>query len=342
MITEDYKRISMDKTKLDKLKTVFPSFFRAEDPEPIQIQIKKELFYPVLKSMNQTQIDTNRNNFQEMKQAPTVEDVQLQYRAVDASGTERLYAFSTNMPTPKDAVGVEYEFNYSSGNVKQIGNTTFLQPRQDDEYLYFLYFYATIFTNNDESVKKVGNERYSFFIPEMAQAQEKKTRLRDAQIITELGTFSSDDISRILAGLFQPVSKIEDTNFNCLFEYVKNGSEDQLALYESIKASVKEPALKLNSLTGGDDPNTPHLTVTEWIQKWITEGKIELVEETNEYFAKKGWYQKPPKDDVNAEDRLLKTPLPVKYVEGDPDQRMVLAEHLSNNIEFFNKLKKRW
>ena len=54
------------------------------------------------------------------------------------------------------------------------------------------------------------------------------------------------------------------------------------------------------------------------------------------------WYQKPAKDDFNAEDKFLKTPLAVKFIDTAQDQRLVLVEYLSNNTELFDKLKKRW
>jgi hypothetical protein len=143
--------------------------------------------------------------------------------------------------------------------------------------------------------------------------------------------------------LFQPVQDNDDANFNTLFEYLSKANDQQRQAYEELKSSSKTE--QISPFTPIQDPKGDEGDLTslpELVQKWIEDGKLLLVSEPTEEFTKKGWYQKPAKDDFNAEDKFLKTPLPIKFIDAAQDQRLVLMEYLSNNTELFDKLKKRW
>ena len=151
MITKDYTKVEMNPEKLEKLKQVFPSFFRANSPKAVSIHLKDELFYPVLKSMKSGAIDPNRDNMQTYKQPQSPEYVQLQYRVAEKNEkgemVESLWSYSTTMPTPKDALGIKFEFKQDSGNTIPIGHMTTLFPEKDKEFLYYLYYYCLVRTS---------------------------------------------------------------------------------------------------------------------------------------------------------------------------------------------------
>jgi len=333
MIRVDFKNPHLPETeRMNELKKVFPSFFRKTNPEPVIVHTQEHLFFMAKKSFTSSAINPNADQMVTYKAAPADEHIQLSFYATDSDGVSKLFSYSTKSPDSKDTLGLKFEYGETSGNMWKVGNNTMLYPQRDEELLYFLYYYAPMFSNGksqnpDEAAK------YYFFTNEQATVSTYDKRKKEAEWTVKIDAMSADQRLRALKAMFKAYSETDDTaNANSLFETMIKATSDQLNTYNEIMAGGS--ASKVAAGAGEKD-------MAVWIDEWIENEKIVCIAEDTED-KKKGWYWKP-KEGEGDQTEWLKSPIPgIKIIDGVVDQRIALSEQLLTNTGLFEKLKTRW
>lgn len=322
MIRKNYKDVvAPDTGKMETLKKTFPNFFKDKNPEPITIHIHDQFFAKVKKSLVSGG-NVGSMEFSPFKQAPQAESVQLSYNVQEADGTTALYSYSDFAPVMKDTMGLRFEYEATSGNIVTIGHNVNIFPHQI-ELLYFLWYYSNVFTNSGSPNTEA---KYYFYSKADSDKKTVSTIKRQAQVSGILDKMSNEDLKRILTGLFQPVTQDEASNWTTLYHYLVNATPEQQARFDEMHKSTETEAVVATDISG-------------IITTLMENGKIKLVKVPEGEFTKTGWYWKGITGQEN-EDSWLKTPF-AQLKPASEDDRIDLAETLSNNTELLGKVKNR-
>jgi hypothetical protein len=251
----------------------------------------------------------------------------MTFSVPDKDGSMATYSYSVNPPIVKDALGMNFEYDASSGNMQLIGHNTAIESTRL-EYLYFLYFYSDIF---DNGARPNPMSSLTFFNQSEAKAIEVSKIKREASNAVLLNDMTDEKIANILKGMFKAVTDDAGTNYTTLFNVLNNASEEEKETFNQLASSGKAK----KSVIVDDETNIPSL-VTDLMEA----DNIRCVTEKSEDFPKPAWYWKGDKDSEEA-GKWLKTPFS-QIKAASEDHRFDLVETLQLNETLLNKLRGRY
>lgn len=257
MLYKNKERITDLSEYLPQLKSVFPSFFSETNPKGIQIRYVEASKHRVKKRVG----NSSKGGTISMLESPRPMSVKAISYVTNEKGLREEVVYSELAPiyNPK----VQMTVFPRGATTIELGDTTYLRPKQDLEKLVYLYFYSGMLTN---SKNPNGQASLEFVVPEIVAASRvlDTNARRVNQLESEIlfGGVSIDVVKNVLSVLGIPTDEDDNVLRTRLFDYLmpaKNKFNDgALAQYESLKNS------------GGND----EAEVTELVNFALREGFI--------------------------------------------------------------------
>jgi hypothetical protein len=293
---------------IEILKQKFPTFFRKDNPLPIQIDfIESAKFY--IEGFRPGG-DVSIGRILKRPQPTSISSIGYE----DNNGFLSEIIYTEKSPVFKNG-DVKFE------NTKiLLSENTVIRPGVDLEKLIFLWFYCNHFTNND-CRKKRGNARFEFIIPEV-QVESKydnikyRRRLED-EILIEDTRISYDSMKSIAKLMNIPLRGEEKVDRVTFFDVIVN-NPSMVKNYDAIKGNqVPEKGTTVDEVVS--------LTNVKNLVANLVDG-LKLFE------------------DESVNKWRIKGPGKAKYlcdVEGDSEEAKMfnLVEYVSNNPEAFETVK---
>lgn len=293
---------------IEILKQKFPTFFRKDNPLPIQIDfIESAKFY--IEGFRPGG-DVSIGRILKRPQPTSISSIGYE----DNNGFLSEIIYTEKSPIFKNG-DVKFE-----GTRLTLSENTVIRPGVDLEKLIFLWFYCDHFINND-CRKKRGNPRFEFIIPEV-QVESKydnikyRRRLED-EILIEDTRISYDSMRSIAKLMNIPLRGEEKVDRVTFFDVIVN-NPSMVKNYDAIKGNqVPEKGTTVDEVVS--------LTNVKNLVANLVDG-LKLFE------------------DESVNKWRIKGPGKAKYlcdVEGDSEEAKMfnLVEYVSNNPEAFETVK---
>jgi hypothetical protein len=293
---------------IEILQQKFPTYFRKENPLPIEIDYTNSAKFHV--EVYRPGGDSSVGRVLKSPQGANI--IALGYEIDGGFRTEIRY--SDSEPSFRNG-----EMIWKNRKMLLTSKMK-LQPVVDLEKLIFLWFYCDHFTNND-CVTKRGDAKFEFIIPE-AQVESKYTNIKarrrlEDEILIEETRMSYDMVKSISKLMGLTLRGEEKSDRITLFDSVVN-SQSRLKNYDAIKGNMVV-----------DKPSTVDAVVGLTQIKNLVANAVE----TLKLF-----------EDESVNKWRIKSPGKAKYlcdIDGDTDETKLfnLVEFVSNNPEAFETVK---
>lgn len=214
--------------KIEILKDIFPTYFRKDNPLPIIIDFVKSAKYSVELFRPGGDVSAGRK-----LKSP-------QDRSIISIGYENSNGFQSEIRyTERAPIFNGNSISWGKSKIT-LGEKTQLKPVVDLEKLIFLWFYCDHITNN-ECVKKRGDAKFEFIIPEKQIASKYDNiafrRQIEDEILIEGTRISYEALCNIAESMGIKLRGEEKVDRVTFFDSIIN-SNDRINKYKALKSSI--------------------------------------------------------------------------------------------------------
>jgi hypothetical protein len=214
--------------KIEILKDIFPTYFRKDNPLPIIIDFVKSAKYSVELFRPGGDVSAGRK-----LKSP-------QDRSIISIGYENSNGFQSEIRyTERAPIFNGNSISWGKSKIT-LGEKTQLKPVVDLEKLIFLWFYCDHITNN-ECVKKRGDAKFEFIIPEKQIGSKYDNiafrRQIEDEILIEGTRISYEALCNIAESMGIKLRGEEKVDRVTFFDSIIN-SNDRINKYKALKSSI--------------------------------------------------------------------------------------------------------
>lgn len=242
------------KERMDKLREVFPNFFKANNPEPIYLRALPHNFHSV-----KTGSSTGRLRSQQRPNAPVNITLRAQY-VDEATGKVNLISVSQQPPQVNPLTGIA---NYGKHCYFGIGHQVMIT---DPNVLYFLYYHASSVIQNGYDF---GNSAlFEFAMPEKETAEKLRVETEKAEFVVMLSKISDEAVVEILSKYkITPMATSEMNRTALIGKFSSASSEVKGNLRIFVETIINE---------GGKKETQSSSTIQSVVEKAIADGKLKF------------------------------------------------------------------